>query len=184
MRPGVRAALGGGLATAVAAAVAGLSQVSYTADPGPEALLRLSWRARGERVEVCRDVTEEELRKLPQHMRQPRVCEGTTAPYRVVVSVDGEPVADEIPSGSGTRQARPLYVYRELPLSPGAHHLSVLLERVGGAAESPPQESEIEEDHKKGVVPPRLHLEETVHLAPRQVLLVTYDAERQALITR
>jgi hypothetical protein len=190
MNRALRWSLGGAVATAATAVVAALSQVPYTPEPGPEALLRLSWRARGERVEVCRELSAEELEALPQHMRQERVCEGATARYRLRVEVDGERRVDEPVQGSGELQVRPLYVYRELALPPGRHRIGISFERVGPAE---PEAGEHEEDGaedeaetpdrraREAAVPRRLELQRAVELRPREVLLVTYDPERRRL---
>ena len=187
---GFRGVLAATLAAASAAALAGLSQVPWTPVPGSEGIVRLSWRARGERVEICHQLSPEELAKLPQHMRRERVCEGTTAEYRLRVEVDGERRVDEMVQGSGEVQVRPLYVYRELVLSPGEHEMEVEFERVG-PGEGEDEDSTSDEDGGaqgprggETAVPPRLALEHTIRLRPREVVLVTYDAERQALVLK
>jgi hypothetical protein len=185
----LRLVLAAAVAAGLAAALAALSQVPYTPEPGPEALLRLSWRARGERVETCYELSAEEQRKLPQHMRQQRNCEGTTAEYRLRVEVDRQRRMDETVQGSGEVQVRPLYVYREVALPPGEHRVKVTFERVGPAegAEEEEEEEELESRARRAreaAVPRRLELERVVRLRPREVLLVTYDAERRELVVR
>jgi hypothetical protein len=189
MSHALRVVLAAAVAAGSAAALAALSQVPYTPEPGPEALLRLSWRARGERVETCRELSAEEQRNLPQHMRQQRICEGTTAEYRLRVDFDGQRRMDEPVQGSGEVQVRPLYVYRELALPPGEHRLGVTLERVGPTEEDAGEEAEEEEEvrnrrAREAAVPRRLELQRVVRLGPREVLLVTYDAERRELVVR
>jgi hypothetical protein len=76
---------GAALAVASLAGVAWLSRAPVTAHRSDEAVLRLAWSALPERIEECRERTPEELAQLPQHMRQPVVCEGTTATYRLQV---------------------------------------------------------------------------------------------------
>lgn len=181
----IRTGLGIVVAAGSVAALAALSAVPWTPEPGPEAVVRLSWRARGERVEVCRDLSAEELEALPQHMRRDRVCEGTTAEYRLRVEVNEEERVDQRVQGSGEIQVRPLYVYRELRLPPGRYRLGVRLERV--SPEDTGEEGEEEPKPGRGLdaaVPRRLELERTVLLRPREVVLVTYDPERQALVLR
>jgi hypothetical protein len=189
----LRLVLAAAVAAGLAAALAALSQVPYTPEPGPEALLRLSWRARGERVETCYELSAEEQRKLPQHMRQQRNCEGTTAEYRLRVEVDRQRRMDETVQGSGEVQVRPLYVYREVALPPGEHRVEVTFERVGPAEGAAEEEEEEEEEEalesrarraREAAVPRRLELERVVRLRPREVLLVTYDAERRELVVR
>lgn len=194
MNRAVRRLVGAAVAVVSVAALGALSQLPYTPEPGPEALLRLSWRARGERVETCRELSEEEQRNLPQHMRRERICEGTTAEYRLRVKVDGERRVDGPVQGSGEVQVRPLYVYREIAVPPGEHRLEVTLERLAQTrTEAGAEEKEEEEDDREdrdrrrareAAVPRRLALERVVRLGPRQVLLVTYDSERRELVLR
>ena len=171
-----------------AAAIAGLSQVPWPPVPGPEAMVRLSWRARGERLEVCRQLSAEELAELPPHMRQEQVCEGTTAEYRLRVEVDGEERVDQLVQGSGEVQVRPLYVYRELVLPPGEHTVRVEVERAArhsaGDAEDEDEKAEETGSRRRAeaAVPRQLRLERRLNLRPREVVLITYDAERRDLV--
>jgi hypothetical protein len=50
------------------------TRADYQRATDQHALLRLSWRMRGERLENCRDRTPAELEALPVHMRTPRIC--------------------------------------------------------------------------------------------------------------
>ncbi len=97
-----------GLAVAAAALIATtvLSQWPWQAEQGGRSLLRISWRARGERIEDCRRATAEELAALPAHMRQEVVCaDPRVAPYRLRVAVDGRSLVDSAAPGSGIRVA-------------------------------------------------------------------------------
>jgi hypothetical protein len=172
-RIGVAAAVTVGALMAVRLA----SFVPYTAERDVGAVLRLAWRARGERVNECRRLTPGELARLPVHMRQEEVCEGRLLPYRLVVSVDGVPAVDRLVHGAGAREDRPLYVFEDLPLRPGPHRLAVRFTLVGAAtnttgAAGPP------------ATPPRLALDTTVDLGSRRIVLVTYDDAREQLVVR
>lgn len=153
-----------------------LSRIPYTADPADHAVIRLAWRARGYRVEECRRLTAEELADIPAHMRREEVCEGRILPYRLRVWLDGEPRVDALVRAAGARQDRPLYVYQELPASPGGHHLLVEFTREEGP-DAVPREDE-------RATPARLELEATVTLQSKEVALVTYDEERRGLELR
>ena len=83
----VRLALAGAVVLGSGAALAALSLVPYTAEPGDRAVVRLAWRTRGERVRACRRLTPDELARLPQHMRQEEVCERRILPYRLRVEI-------------------------------------------------------------------------------------------------
>jgi hypothetical protein len=153
-------------------------------------VIRLAWRARGARVRRCRTLTPDELAKLPVHMRQKEVCERTVLPYRLRVTVDSAAVIDELVYAGGAREDRPLFVFRELSLAPGAHHVTVTFDRSSGRDEADEDRGEDEADgvqrreSRESAVretPDHLTLDETVMLAPRAILLVTYDDEGQRL---
>ena len=207
-RSHLRRTLGGLLAAGLLLALGALSRLPYDAEGADAALLRLSWRIRGERVQECRPLTEEERAALPPHMQREEVCEGRIAPYRLRLRVDGQELEASTVTAAGARQDRPLYVFREIPLPPGEHRLEVSFIRAGGEApvgsaaaaasvgDSPrggdPPPTPVTGSPGRGDAPsttgadaPReLRLEEDVMLAPGQVALVTYDADARALVLR
>jgi hypothetical protein len=94
-------------------------------------------------------------------------------PFRLRVAIDGEPVRDVLLRPPGARGDRPLYVFEELRVAPGAHRIEVGFEEErepAAASERPPV---------------ALALDATLELAPRDVVLVTLDAtgERLAVTT-
>jgi hypothetical protein len=181
------------LAVALIAGIVRASNVALATHRSSDGVLRLAWSARPERIEKCRQRTDEELARLPQHMRQSTVCEGSTAEYRLRVSVDGAAVIDRIVHGGGLRRDRRLYVFEELPLPAlRAVTIAVRLDRTDAAdartTESPlphlsaPQ-GQPHLPRSVESVPAHLSLERELRVAPRQVLLVTYDRQRQELTT-
>ena len=196
-------------AAAAAATLAWASSVPMTTHGSADAVLRLAWSARPERIERCRRQTDEELAKVPRHMRQELVCEGASAQYRLVVRREGTVIADRVVRGGGLRQDRRLYVFQEFPLSPGEARVDVRFERVEpegreGRSASPDHARERDDDEEEeggpgdeglrrrgdeeetrrraGVVPRELSLTTRVRVGPREVVLVTYDENRQELI--
>lgn len=157
-----------GLAVAV---VVG-SQFGWTATDHEEAMIRLTWRAPGERVEECRPLTEEERAGLPVHMQPEEVCEGRLVPYVLSMAVDGEAVLSDTLHGAGAREDRPIYVHREMRVPPGTHRLFVSFERAAEGS----SENEVPE-----AVSPIRALETRIDLGSREVLVVTYDPERRVL---
>lgn len=180
MRPPLRAAAAALLAGAVTLGVAALSRVPYAPPGGDDAVLRLSWRTRGERVRECRRLTAQELAALPVHMRREEVCEGRVLPYVLRVEVDGRAVVHDTVRAAGAREDRPLYVYRELRVPPGPLRLSVRFTREDAPAGAPRAAGEL----RRAASPARLELSEALHLRPGEVALVTYDADRRALVAR
>jgi len=157
------AALAGTLLTA--GLVAG-TRVPWVAEPANRAVVRLAWRAVGERVEECREPSAAEQAELPPHMRQPRICKGRLLPFRLAVQIDGVELSDELLRASGAHEDRPTYVFRDFRVTPGAHRVAIRFE-----VERPPGSGPATQ--------PALRLEETVELAPRQILLVTRAADEE-----
>jgi hypothetical protein len=192
-------------AAAAAAALAWASSVPMTTHDSADAVLRLAWSARPERIERCRRQPDEALAKVPRHMRQELVCEGASAQYRLVVRREGTVIADRVVHGGGLRQDRRLYVFQEFPLAPGEARVHVRFERVepdgregrsasrdharerdeedGPGDEGQSRRGDEEENRRRaGVVPRELSLTTRVRVGPREVVLVTYDENRQELI--
>ena len=189
------------------AALAALSRVPYREPGAGDAVLRLSWRVRGIRVQECRTLTPEELAALPPHMRRPEVCEGRIAPYRLRLRVDGRVLADTLVHAAGAREDRPVYVFREFRVEPGVHRVELRFDREAGGGEGAGEEherrgeaarSDDERGHdargvrlrddarrgRNGGSPAHLELEADVDLEPGDVALITYDPERPALVVR
>jgi hypothetical protein len=181
----VRFALAGAVVLASGAALAALSLVPYTAEPGDRAVVRLAWRARGERVRECRRLTADELARLPQHMRQEEVCERRILSYRLRVDVDGARVIDELVRAGGAREDRPLFVFRDVAVTPGTHHLQVTFALEGTPGMGRREEEDVdatEASRRARETPVRLELDGSVVLVARQIALVTYDDERRRLL--
>jgi hypothetical protein len=199
------------VAVAVTVAIAQASVLRMRLNPSDAAVLRLAWTARPERVEDCRPQTEEELSKLPAHMRQSVICEGTTAAYRLEVQYQRQVIAEQVVRGGGLRHDRPLYVSRDIPLPSGDALISVKFVRIdsqkprtaleqersertgaeplepgrqSGAMDSDRRRREGEErlHSREEAVPAVLSLERRLRFASRTVMLVTYDAERRELV--
>lgn len=169
----IRASLAIVLALVAAATIGALSRIPWQAGPNDRALLRLAWRAGGERLETCRRLTAAELEKIPVHMRRETVCTEREIPYRLELEVNGTRLADDLVHAAGVRRDRPLYVLREFPLTPGEQHLSVRFFRT---EEPPAGETEV------GETPAKLKLDSTVTLAAGEILLITYDPEVRRLV--
>lgn len=170
-------AVGAVLAAAVAAGIVWASSVPLALNATSDGVLRLAWGARPERIETCREPRPEELANLPQHMRQARICEGVTAEYRLIVTGPDGVRLNRIVRGGGIRRDRPLYVFEELPVSPGAAVFNVAFERITHSAGEDDRSDE-------GAVPPSMSLDIRATVRPREVILVTYDAQRRELAVR
>jgi hypothetical protein len=200
----IRHIVGWTIAGATAFALVLLSHIDIPVHTGDEALLRVAWSARPERIETCRTLSDDELAGIPVHMRQRVVCEGATASYRLDVRRGDSTLASAVLRGGGLRRDRQIYVFREIALPSGRSELEVRLTRVeqqvaegtapaaageqprepdvGASSGAPSQDQaratrEIDERRRRleEAVPPALVLRESVMLTPGEVVLVTYD---------
>ena len=169
---------GAAVGTVAMALLAWASTAPVTVHDSRDAVLRLAWSARPERVEQCRQQSEEELAKLPRHMRQPVVCEGVAAQYRLTVRRDRTVVAVQTVRGGGLRHDRRLYVFHEIPVPAGESSIDVVFERLDADTTKPSSGP----SSSAPAVPPRLSYEQRLRLRPREVALITYDEERRALV--
>ena len=184
-------ALAAAFGAAAMAAISWGSAAPLMVHGSEQGMLRLAWSARPERIENCRQLSEEELAKQPLHMRQPVVCEGASAQYRLTVRSGDTIITEQIVRGGGLRQDRRLYVFHEVPLDPGEVSLDVRFDRLdsgspqvapGSQARRPAEPSQTPEAPGSETVPPNLSFVQRLHVRPRAVVLVTYSPERRALI--
>lgn len=173
-----------GLAVALMAGVAitRASVVNMSVDASTAAMLRLAWTARPDRSETCRQPSESEQAKIPAHMRQAMICDGTTAEYRLTVRRNGQAIADHIVRAGGLRHDRPLYVFHEFRLPAGDAIITVRFDRVGTPPISSNDPAPLRRDHAE-VVPASLLLERQFRFVAGDVVLVTYAPEQRALVT-
>lgn len=199
------------LSVAVVTTVAGLAALAYASavplpyHPADSAALRLSWSARPERIEVCRTLSDDELAKVAEHMRQRVSCEGVFATYALRTEVDDELIGESVVRGAGLRNDRPLYLLRDYPIPPGRHRVRVSLLRrekatddtTGNALSSATtiapevdtglyagrsaRELNERERRTRAAIPASLVLDTVVVIAPNHVALVTFNVNTGAL---
>ncbi len=171
----VRRVLALAVAVGGALVLAWLSQAPYAAETGRDGVVRLSWRARGERVEQCRPLSEEERAQLPPHMRLPEVCEGKIAPYVLSLELDGALALLDTIRATGARGDRPLYVFHDVPVAPGSQEVRVRFVRQLEVSDESPGPA---------TAPIELELETSINVAPGAIALITLDPASGALILR
>ena len=133
--------------------------------PG-QALIKVSFSHAGKPVSECRKQTPEELAKLPPNMRAPTVCPRERSPVTVQVDVGGAPVLRRTAPPSGLARDGASSVYLRLPVAAGEQRIAVRLNDDVRAA---------------GFTYQR---EQTVTLAPSQVLVIDFDAEKGGITLR
>lgn len=161
------------LAVAATLATAWLSRVPVAFSEAGDALLRLSWRMDGVTAEACRERTPEELERLAVHMRNPRACIGHIAPYAISLVVDGVEVVVDTAHPAGARGDRPIYVFADAPVAPGALRVAVDVRAILPAGVTPEADAVT-----------RLVWEGSVDVGAREVALITLDGTGRALELR
>lgn len=124
------------------------------------ALIKLSLVHAGRPVGDCRSQTPEELAKLPPNMRAPTRCPRERSPVTVELDIDGVPAARATAQPSGLSRDGASALYRRLPVTAGERLIQVRLRddvRSPGFAYT---------------------LERRVTLAPAQVLVIDFQAEK------
>jgi hypothetical protein len=161
-RPGVRAWAGQVVLYGLFALFIGVFShgPSYRHLAPDRALLKLSLVHTGKPVSDCRTLPLEELAKLPPNMRAPTSCPRERSTVTVELDIDGKPAVRVAAPPSGLSRDGASAVYERLPVSAGERLLQVRLRddvRSPGFAYT---------------------LERRVTLAPAQVLVIDFDAER------
>jgi hypothetical protein len=130
--------------------------------PANEALLRLSIAHAGERMQACRERSQEELAKLPPNMRAAQDCPRERSPLLVELEIDGRLKyrTEAVPAGAQRDGLATLY--HRLPIAAGMHRIVVRMR-------DRPQE---------GFTYVR---EETLSLAGGDSLLIDFNAARGGL---
>lgn len=157
-----------------AAALAALSAWPMPGEPPGHALLRLDWRLRGEEAGDCLRPRQEDLERLPLHMRNPDACLGAVPPYHLRLWVDDALVVDEVVRGGGAREDRPLTVYRALRVTPGTRRIRAEFVR----------QAETLTDGGDAKPPVALHVASQATLEAGQVLLIVRRQDTGTLEVR
>lgn len=121
--------LGQAIAYAAFAGVIGYfsTRPAYTHLDPELALIKLSFSHAGQHKGECRQLSPEDLAKLPPNMRRPLDCPRERLPLQVELVLDGEVLyRGELPpsglAGDGASTA-----YRKFPVAPGRHRLAARL---------------------------------------------------------
>jgi hypothetical protein len=134
---------------------------------GPDqALIKLSFTHTGKPVGDCRPLSPDELAKLPPNMRAPMKCPRERSPVTVEVDVGGVPVVRRVAAPSGLSRDGASAVYQRLQVAAGAQRITVRLN---------------DDARQAGFTHQR---DETVTLAPAQILVIDFDAEQGGITLR
>lgn len=175
----LRAAIAVATSALLALVMLGATAAPLPWHPQDLGMLRLSWRARPERVEVCREPTAEELAGVAEHMRQALLCEGSSASYLLRVAVDDRLLDSAVVRGGGLRHDRLLQLLRNYPLAAGPRRIVISLERREAV-----DSISVRLRGEQAVLPPRLRLDTVVTIAPGRVAMVTLESATRTLTLR
>jgi hypothetical protein len=125
-----------------------------------QALIKVSFTHPGKPLGDCRVQTDVELAKLPPNMRAPTKCPRERSPVTVEVDINGRPALRRSARPSGLSRDGASALYERIVVGAGEQRIAV---RVNDDA------------RRSGFAFQR---EQVVRLAPAQVLVIDFDAER------
>lgn len=131
----------------------------YTQLTPEQAVITVAFSHAGERREECRQLSQEELARLPPNMRAPMDCPRERSPVTVRLLLDGELLIEEVAQAPGLYNDLGIDIYRTAKVPVGEHTLAVRMNdnvRVDG---------------------PTFTHEQTVKLEPAQLLVVDFNSE-------
>jgi hypothetical protein len=124
------------------------------------AVIKLSFTRVGKPVGDCRALTEAELARLPPNMRAPTVCPRERSPITVEVDVGGVTVLRRSAQPTGLSRDGAAAIYERLVVPAGEQRIAVRLSDDARARDA------------------GYRRETSVTLAPGQVLVIDFDAEK------
>ncbi len=131
-----------------------------------QAVVTLAFAHAGERREACRTLSPEELAKLPPNMRLQTDCPRERSPITVNLLLDGALIIEEVANPPGLYSDQGVDIYRSVKVPVGEHRLKVTMNdnvRIEG---------------------PTNTLEQTVTLAPAQLLVVDYNSDTHEFVIK
>lgn len=131
-----------------------------------DALVKLSFTHAGKPVGDCKPLAPEQLAKLPPNMRAPLQCPRERSPVLVQVDIDGERVLEREAPPSGLSKDGASALYQRLVVPAGKRRIAVRLSDDVRARDA------------------AYRREASVRLAPGQVLVIDFDAERGGITFR
>jgi hypothetical protein len=128
-------------------------------EPG-QALIKLSFTRVGKPIGDCRKPSAEEQARLPPNMRAPEICPRERSPITVQVDIDGRRALDRVAAPTGLSKDGAAAMYERLVVPAGERRLFVRLSDDVRSRDKP------------------YRREATVQLAPGQILVIDFDAEK------
>ena len=113
-----------------------------------EAQVTMAFNHAGKTREPCRQLTAEELAKLPPNMRKPTDCPRRRSPVVVELLMDGKLLLESVANPPGLFEDGSVNVFRSVRVPAGMHHFEVRMNdsvRVEGYTHTAEQDANIEE---------------------------------------
>lgn len=155
------------LYAALAAAIGLFSRWPSWQALAPEmAVVKLSVQHQGQRLGECVERSLEELAKLPPNMRAPTRCPRERSPVSIELEIDGELVLRQTAAPAGLKRDGASSIYRRLQLPAGSHHFLLRLSDDQGLPGF---------NHQR---------EQTLTLAPAQILVIDFDSANGEILFR
>ncbi|MBF0611358.1 MAG: hypothetical protein G8345_04000 [Magnetococcales bacterium] len=120
--------------------------------------IKISFKHSGQHVEPCRELSKEELMKLPPNMRKATKCSRERSPLQLELLLDGKLLAKRSYRPSGLSRDGASFVYAKFPVPAGSHRLTIQM-----------NDSVREPDS-------RLAGEKQLKLTPGQALVIGFDS--------
>lgn len=121
-----------------------------------EATVKVSIRHAGKILGECRNLSKEEMGKLPPNMKVPQVCPRERSPVSLKILLNGELFYEEIAEPSGLQNDGVSTFYSRFTIPSGEHNISATLW----------DNSNNEQD--------RYDFEQRMKISPRQVVVVDF----------
>ena len=138
----------------------------YTQLTANQAVITVAFSHAGELREECRQLSQEELAKLPPNMRAPMDCPRERSPVTVQLLLDGELLIEDVAHAPGLYNDLGIDIYRSAKVPVGKHTLAVRMN-----------------DNVRVEGPTHSH-EETVTLEPAQLLVIDFNSEIRSFIVQ
>jgi hypothetical protein len=116
------------LVVLISASTYAVSELGHKGAEPQDAELIISFKHPGKLAQVCRDLSEQEKKKLPVHMRPPKVCTRERADVRLRVAIDGREVVEKAYEPRGIWNDGNSIAIERMSVSAGRHRVSV---RIG-----------------------------------------------------
>jgi len=137
---------------------------AYHPLPAGMAQIKVSFMHHGARLADCRPYTAEELARLAPNMRGAMKCERERSPVRIEVDLDGQTVLSHAAAPSGLSRDGASTLYRRLDVPAGERRIAVRFN---------------DSQSVQGYTHQR---EAVVSLAPAQVLVIDFNADRGGIV--